>query len=168
MNKKYVRHLLLFQGIGVLLFITIYIFDRFNIIDIYDYLINGIIYAVSAIFCICNYAYIYSTYINRLNTKMECITAGAMFAISVIEIPIALPVAGIHTGILAIWAGTNMSITVYTIIWYLRALEENVFVTQRKYLHLITYLKTWANAVFIGEFFFGALFIFYPTAFSSL
>lgn len=164
LNKKYIKHLLIFQCVGVIGFITMFILDKFNINDIHNYQINGLIYAVSALFCICYYAFIYNAYIGR-NTLKECVFSGAMYFISVIEIIFSLTTAGIHTGIIAVWGASLLSITVYTVISYLRVLEEDLFITQRKYTAIIKFLKSWANAVFISEFFVGIAVVFYPQEF---
>lgn len=164
LNKKYIKHLIIFQGFGIILFFTMFILDKFNINDIYNYHINGLIYTVSALICICYYAFIYNAYIGR-NTLKECIFSGIVFFVSVIEIIFSLTTPGIHTGIIAVWGGSLLSITVYTVISYLRVIEEDLFITQRKYTGIIKFLKSWANVVFIGEFFFGIATIFYPQEF---
>lgn len=64
--------------------------------------------------------------------------------------------------VLAMSLSSFLSITVYSIIWYLRNIEEDVFVTQRKYLHIISKLKLWSNSVFIGFIGLGVAFVFMP------
>lgn len=164
-NKKLIKHSIIFQGIGVLIFSTVVFLNYFSLIDLENRWLNGGIYVASAILCVSYYGFIYYTYLLR-NCLNECIILGLItIPISVIEIFIALSVAGIHTGILAIWVGAMMSITVHCIISYLEVLEEDLFVTDKKYLSLIRRLKLWIDPTFVGLFAFGLVIVFVPDAF---
>lgn len=161
-NKKLVKHSIIFQGIGVLIFSILVFLNYFSLIDLENRWLNGAIYVASAILCASYYGFIYYKYLLR-NCLEECIILGIITVpISVVEIFIALSVAGIHTGIVAIWGGAMMSITVHCIISYLEVLEEDLFVTDKKYIYLIQRLKLWINPTFVGLFIVGIVIVFFP------
>lgn len=164
-NKKYTKHLIIYSGIGLIVFAITFILDVYSIIDIHNTIMNCIIYGIFAVFCLCYYKFIYDSFIGRGVQKGDCIVAVAIYIIiGLLEICLGLTAGGVHMCVVSINMSSLLSITVYTIIWHLRNLEEDVFVTNRKYTRIIDYLKKWANCVFIGFIGAGIVIAFYPEA----
>lgn len=64
-NKKYTKHLIIYSGVGLLAFAITFILDVMKIIDIHNTIMNGIIYGVFAVFCLCYYEFMYVRFIGR-------------------------------------------------------------------------------------------------------
>ncbi len=167
-NKKLIKHSVIFQGIGVLTFSVLALLNYFSIIDLENRWLNGVIYITFSILCVSYYAFIYYTYLLR-NCLTECVILGFITVpVCAIEIIISLSIPGIHTGIVAIWTGAMLSITVHCVISYLEVLEESLFVTERKYTELIRRLKIWIDPTFVGVFLIGIALLVNPNCFVVL
>lgn len=161
-NKKLILHMVIFETIGVLLYLAIILLNVFKIIDIYNFPLNCTIFVISAIICLSYYAYIYQTHLYTPAVN-DCVIMGIMtVCLAAPQIIFALKTEGFQLGIVAIWLGASLSLTVYNIISYLRAEDSICDVTKKRYAIIISKLKQWVNLTFAGAFLIGFVVVFFP------
>lgn len=144
MNKKLIIHSIILQAIGMIMCALITILVYHKIIDIKNTSLELIIFFASAIFCYSYYAFISNKYIVRNCTK-ECVILGIITIATLPVYDIAMSFNGLQQSIIQIWSGAAMSLTLHCIASHLEYIEEDVFVTERKYARLIKPLQYWGN-----------------------
>lgn len=160
LNKKFIRNVGVFQGIGIIAFITTFLMNKLNKINPEDFLQNLMFFIPALLFVVAYYVFIHKTCIKNAGSK-DWIVIGLITVIFCLpELLLSFTTAGVHFAIASIWGSTLLSVTVYSLI-------NNLSQSQKKdtYLSIITILKVWVNFVYVGMFLYALMIVFFSNDF---
>lgn len=168
MNKKLLLNTFVFQMVGAIVFVITFLLTFFGVISKNNTLVNGMIFAVSAMACLSWYAFVTNKYCNSVNIK-DCVLL--IIISSVLGSPmilIGLKMVGIHLSVTVIWIGAALLIFANSIINILQEKDDLVDYQNKKYTYIISKLKLWKFFVAFGPYLFGFVNVFIPLDFTSV
>lgn len=164
MNKKLIKHDIIFLLIGATIFAVTYWLTKTNIISPYDKLLNWIIVGVCDIFCIVYYIIIRD--IDIVGTTDCALLTGIYFVIGFGMVSLALSKTGIHFSVCTALLFSNLSLIVNFIGIILQRKDNDRDIDDKRYEEIIRKISFFSPYFLVGGIVLSIVNVIFPISFN--